>query len=297
VDEPDRLVERFEAHRSRLRALAYRMLGDVGEADDAVQETWLRLTRTAPAGIENLGGWLTTVAARICLNILRSRAQRREEPLGVHVPEPIISPAHGMDPEHEALLADSVGLALMVVLETLTPAERLAFVLHDMFAVPFDEIAILIERSPAATRQLASRARRRVQGQAPAPDPDPVHQRAVVDAFFVAARRRFRRASGCARPGRRAAGRRPHRPRTPDRCHPHRSRGRSTSRPSESIGPVRVSCPDQRERWGGHRDRWEGVVDHGVHRCQRQDRRHGCALRPEALGRGGRHRPRPLTKR
>lgn len=188
MDEPDRLVERFEAHRSRLRALAYRLLGDVGEADDAVQETWLRLTRTAPAGIENLGGWLTTVAARICLNVLRSRAQRREQPLGVHVPEPIISPAHGMDPEHEALLADSVGLALMVVLETLTSAERLAFVLHDMFAVPFDEIAILIERSPAATRQLASRARRRVQGQAPAPDPDPVHQRAVVDAFFVAAR-------------------------------------------------------------------------------------------------------------
>lgn len=190
MDERDLLAERFEEHRPRLRALGYRMLGDVSEADDAVQDSWLRLNRTDISAVENLGGWLTTVVARVCLNRLRSRGQRREEPLDVHVhvPEPIISPEHGMDPEDEALLADSVGLALMVVLETLTPPERLAFVLHDMFAVPFDEVASLIERTPAAARQLASRARRRVQGQAPTPDPDLAQQRIVVDAFFAAAR-------------------------------------------------------------------------------------------------------------
>jgi RNA polymerase sigma factor (sigma-70 family) len=188
VDEFDRPRARFEDHRARLRAVAYRMLGDVGEAEDAVQETWLRLHRSDAATIENLGGWLTTVTARICLNVLRSRAQRREDPLDAHVPEPIISPAAGMAPEHEALLADAVGLALMVVLETLTPAERVAFVLHDMFTVPFDEIAELVERTPAAARQLASRARRRVQGQAPVPDPDIARQRTAVDAFFTAAR-------------------------------------------------------------------------------------------------------------
>jgi RNA polymerase sigma factor (sigma-70 family) len=188
VDEHDWLAERFEEHRTHLRAVAYRMLGSVSEADDAVQEAWLRLSRSDARGIENLGGWLTTVVGRVCLNMLRSRRTRREEPLDVHVPEPIVSRQDGLDPEHEALLADSVGLALLVVLETLVPAERLAFVMHDMFAVPFDEIAPMVGRSPEATRQLASRARRRVQGEAPAPDPDLTRQREVVDAFFAAAR-------------------------------------------------------------------------------------------------------------
>jgi RNA polymerase sigma factor (sigma-70 family) len=188
MDEHDWLAERFEEHRGHLRAVAYRMLGSVSEADDAVQEAWLRLSRSDPNAIENLGGWLTTVVARVSLNVLRSRRTRREEPLEVHVPEPIVSAADGVDPEHEALLADSVGLALLVVLETLDPAERLAFVLHDMFAVPFDEIAPMVGRTPAAARQLASRARRRVQGAAPAPDADLTRQREVVDAFFAAAR-------------------------------------------------------------------------------------------------------------
>jgi RNA polymerase sigma-70 factor (ECF subfamily) len=188
MDENEWLTERFEEHRTRLRAVAYRMLGSVSEADDAVQEAWLRLNRADTSGVENLAGWLTTVVARVCLNMLRSRERRREEPLDVHVPDPIISNENGVDPEHEALLADSVGLALLVVLESLTPAERLAFVLHDMFAVPFEEIAPMIERSPAAARQLASRARRRVQGQATAPDPDLARQRDVVDAFFAASR-------------------------------------------------------------------------------------------------------------
>jgi RNA polymerase sigma factor (sigma-70 family) len=188
MDEHDWLAERFEEHRGHLRAVAYRMLGSVSEADDAVQEAWLRLSRSDPKAIENLGGWLTTVVARVSLNVLRSRRTRREEPLEVHVPEPIVSAADGVDPEHEALLADSVGLALLVVLETLDPAERLAFVLHDMFAVPFDEIAPMVGRTPAAARQLASRARRRVRGAAPAPDADLTRQREVVDAFFAAAR-------------------------------------------------------------------------------------------------------------
>ena len=182
------LAERFEDQRSRLRAVAYRMLGSVSEADDAVQDAWLRLDRAGADGVDNLAAWLTTVVARVCLNRLRTRAQRREEPLDVHVPDPIISHATGIDPEQEALLADSVGLALLVVLETLTPAERLAYVLHDMFAVPFEDIATMIDRSPAAARQLASRARRRLRGQAPAPDPDLARQREVVDAFFAASR-------------------------------------------------------------------------------------------------------------
>jgi RNA polymerase sigma-70 factor (ECF subfamily) len=189
MDRNDLLAAEFEQHRTHLRAVAYRMLGSLSEADDAVQEAWLRLSRADTDDVENMGGWLTTVVARIALNMLRSRKTRREEPLDeVHVPEPIVSRADGMDPEHEALLADSVGLALLVVLDTLTPAERLAFVLHDMFAVPFDEIAPMVGRSPAAARQLASRARRRVQGTAPAPDPDLAAQRRVVDAFFAAAR-------------------------------------------------------------------------------------------------------------
>jgi len=189
MNDSEFLATQFEAHRTHLRAVAYRMLGSVSEADDAVQEAWLRLSRSDADEIENLGGWLTTVVARVCLNALRSRTARREEPLDVpHVPEPIISRAEGVDPEHEALLADSVGLALLVVLETLGPAERLAFVLHDMFGVPFDEIAPIVNRSPEAARQLASRARRRVRGEAPPPSADPAGQRRVVDAFFAAAR-------------------------------------------------------------------------------------------------------------
>jgi RNA polymerase sigma factor (sigma-70 family) len=188
VDDCDLLADQFEANRTHLRAVAYRMLGSVSEADDAVQESWLRLIRANAEEVANLRAWLTTVVARVCLDMLRSRKSRREEPLGPHVPEPIVSRADGLDPEHEALLADSVGLALLVVLEQLSPAERLAFVLHDMFGVPFDEIAPIVGRSSAASRQLASRARRRVQGAAPAPDPDLSAQREVVDAFLAAAR-------------------------------------------------------------------------------------------------------------
>jgi RNA polymerase sigma-70 factor (ECF subfamily) len=188
MDERAWLTERFEQDRPRLRAVAYRMLGSLSDADDALQEAWQRMARADPDGVENPGAWLTTVVARVCLNMLRSRSSRREEPLDVHIPDPIVSPESGLDPEHEAVLADSVGLALLVVLDTLAPAERLAFVLHDMFAVPFDEIAPMLERSPTAVRQLASRARRRVRGQAPAPDPDVARQREVVSAFFAAAR-------------------------------------------------------------------------------------------------------------
>jgi RNA polymerase sigma factor (sigma-70 family) len=188
MDEREWLAERFEEQRTHLRAVAYRMLGSLSEADDAVQEAWLRLSRSDAGEIDNLGGWLTTVVARVSLDMLRSRARRREQPLGVHIPDPIIDPAEGPDPEHEALLADSVGLALLIVLEMLSPAERLAFVLHDMFGVPFDEIAPIVERSPAATRQLASRARRRVTGERAVPDPDLDRQREAVDAFLAAAR-------------------------------------------------------------------------------------------------------------
>src|SRR5262244_1083530 len=188
VDHEGWLAERFEEHRTHLKTVAYRMLGSLTEADDAVQEAWLRLSRSGANGVENLGGWLTTVVARVCLDMLRSRRSRQEQPLGVHLPDPIVRSADGSGPEHEALLADSVGLALLVVLDTLTPAERLAFVLHDMFDVPLDQIAAIVDRSPAATRQLASRARRRVKGAA-APDRDLTRQRQVVDAFFAAARR------------------------------------------------------------------------------------------------------------
>jgi RNA polymerase sigma-70 factor (ECF subfamily) len=188
MDEQEWLAERFEEYRSHLRAVAYRMLGSLSEADDAVQESWLRLSRSDSSAVENLGSWLTTVVARVSLDMLRSRKSRREESLDARLPDPIVSRADGMNPEHEAVLADSVGLALLVVLETLTPAERLAFVLHDMFAVPFEEIAPIVGRTPTAARQLASRARRRVQGAAPVPDADLTHQRKVVDAFLAAAR-------------------------------------------------------------------------------------------------------------
>src|SRR5215217_2936298 len=187
-EHDDWLAQRFEENRTHLRAVAYRMLGSISEADDALQETWLHLSRSDTSGVENLGGWLTTVVARVCLDMLRSRRSRREEPLGTHLPDPIVDRAEGLDPEHEALLADSVGLALLVVLERLTPAERVAFVLHDMFSLPFEEIAPIVGRSPAATRQLASRARRRVRGAAISPEVDLAHQREVVDAFLAAAR-------------------------------------------------------------------------------------------------------------
>ena len=190
MDDNEWLAGHFEQHRPHLRAVAYRMLGSLTDADDAVQDTWLRLSRSGDADVANLGGWLTTIVARVCLNMLRSRNRRREEPLAVHIPDPVISPEGEIQPEEQALLADSVGLALLVVLDTLTPDERLAFVLHDMFELPFGEIAPIVGRTPAAAKQLASRARRRVRGASmPAPDPDPARQRAVVDAFFAAARR------------------------------------------------------------------------------------------------------------
>jgi RNA polymerase sigma factor (sigma-70 family) len=188
MSEQDWLAAQFEQHRRRLRAVAYRMLGSMSEAEDAVQEAWLRLSGSEPGEIENLSGWLTTVVARVSLNMLRSRAARREQPLNPRVPDPIIDRADGVNPEHEALLADSVGLALLVVLETLTPPERLAFVLHDMFGVPFEQIADLLERSPQAARQLASRARRRVRARPTTPDVDVSAQQEVIDAFMAAAR-------------------------------------------------------------------------------------------------------------
>jgi RNA polymerase sigma factor (sigma-70 family) len=182
-------AEQFEQQRPQLQAVAYRMLGSVSEAEDAVQEAWLRLSRTDESSIENVGGWLTTVVGRVCIDMLRSRRSRREEYVGTWLPEPIVAPdGGGGDPEQETLLGDAVGLALLVVLETLTPAERLAFVLHDMFAVPFEEIAPLVDRTPAAARQLASRARRRVRGAAPMPDADTRRQREIVAAFLAASR-------------------------------------------------------------------------------------------------------------
>jgi RNA polymerase sigma-70 factor (ECF subfamily) len=188
VDDRDWLAQRFEGERTRLRAVAYRMLGSFAEADDAVQEAWLRLARTDASAIENFSGWLTTVVGRVCLDMLRSRKSRREESLDAHLPDPVVTPAQGGDPEQEAVLADAVGLALVVVLDRLAPAERLAFVLHDMFGVPFDDIATILDRSTDATKMLASRARRRLRSAAPAPDADLTRQRTVVDAFFAAAR-------------------------------------------------------------------------------------------------------------
>src|SRR5205814_1713025 len=188
MDQQQELSERFEEHRSRLRAVAYRMLGSTTEADDAVQEAWLRLSRTDAAAVDNLGGWLTTVVARLCLDALRSRASRREDPMDVHIPDLLISTDDRDDPEQEAELADSVGLAMLVVLDTLSPAERLAFVLHDTFGLPFEQIARIVDRSPTATRQLASRARRRVRGSVAPSDVSPQRQRELVDAFLAAAR-------------------------------------------------------------------------------------------------------------
>jgi RNA polymerase sigma-70 factor (ECF subfamily) len=189
MEDNDWLAARFEEHRARLRGVAYRLLGSLADADDAVQDTWLRLSRAGTDDVENLGGWLTTIVARVSLNMLRSRRTRREEPLETRLPDPVVSPADALQPEEEAILADSVGLALQVVLDTLPPAERLAFVLHDMFDLPFEEIAPVVGRTPTAARQLASRARRRVRGaDSRAPDRDIARQRDVVDAFFSAAR-------------------------------------------------------------------------------------------------------------
>src|ERR671916_100668 len=188
MDERNWLAQRFQEHRPRLRAVAYRMLGSTSEADDALQEAWLRLSRSNASEIDNLQAWLVTVVGRVALNMLRSRKTRREEPLDAHLPDPIVDRAEGIDPEHEALLADSVGLALLVVLETLTPAERLAYVLHDMFSVPFEEIGAILERSPEAARQLASRGRRRIRAANTTPDADAAAQQEVVEAFLAAAR-------------------------------------------------------------------------------------------------------------
>ena len=188
MTDQDQLAESFEGHRPRLRAVAYRMLGSLSEADDAVQDAWVRASRADASDIENVGAWLTTIVARVALNMLRSRSTRREQPLDVHLPDPVVDPADGTSPEHEALLADAIGMALLVVLQTLNPAERLAFVLHDMFAVPFTQIASILDRSPETTRQLASRARRRVRGTAPVPDTSLAEQWKVVDAFLAAAR-------------------------------------------------------------------------------------------------------------
>src|SRR6266536_580141 len=189
MGDHDRLAERFETHRGHLRAVAYRMLGSLSEADDAVQEAWLRLSRADTSGVENLGGWLTRVVARVCLDMLRARTARREQPLGIQVPDPIANRQGESDPEREALLAEEVGLALLVVLDRLAPAERVAFVLHDLFAVPFDQIAAIVERTPTAAKKLASRARRRIQGTAPSPGTDLARQRQVAGAFLAAARR------------------------------------------------------------------------------------------------------------
>lgn len=181
-------TDRFEEHRPRLRAIAYRMLGSHAEADDALQETWLRIARASGRDVDNAGGWLTTVVSRQCLNMLRARSTRREESLDAHVPDPVVEDGDGADPAEQGVLADTVGIALLVVLDALEPAERLAFVLHDMFGLPFDEIAPLVERTPAAARQLASRARRRVQGRSLDGRPDRVRQRAIVDAWLAASR-------------------------------------------------------------------------------------------------------------
>jgi RNA polymerase sigma factor (sigma-70 family) len=190
MDEMAWLSERFEEHRGHLRSVAYRMLGSFSDADDAVQDAWLRVSRSDPDQVENLGGWLTTIVARVCLNMLRARTVRHEEPIEFHVPDPVVTPqVGGMQPEDQAVLADSVGLALLIVLDTLAPAERLAFVLHDLFGLPFEEIAPMVERTPTAARQLASRARRRVRGATPdGPTTDLTRQRTLVDAFFAAAR-------------------------------------------------------------------------------------------------------------
>ena len=278
MDDQEWLAQGFEANRAHLRAVAYRMLGSPSEADDAVQEAWLRLSRSDTGGIENLGGWLTTVVARVCLNMLSARSSRREEPLGVRLPDPAGAAEAGIDPEQEAILADSVGPALLVVLDALTPAERLAFVLHDLFAVPFDEIAAILGRSPAATRQLASRARRRVQGSAPDPAADRRRQRAVVDAFLAASRGGdFDALLAAARPRRRAPGR--------PRRRPGGRGGRAPRRPGGGrhllgTGPVRATGAGRRGRRGGLGAGRPAAGGLRLHHRRRQDRRDRAPRRP-----------------
>ncbi len=286
MDEREWLAARFEEHRPRLRAVAYRMLGSLSEADDAVQETWLRLNRTDAAAIENLGGWLTTVVGRVSLNVLRSRTSRREEPFPDHLPDPIIDRADGVDPEHEALVADSVGLALFVVLETLSPPERLAFVLHDVFGVPFDEIAPVIDRSPEAARQLASRARRRVRSEGAVPDADLAAQREVVEAFLAAAREGdFHRLVAVLDPD------------VVLRVDFGPPRGLTELRGAEAVAgqasgvrrarPRHPARARQRRRGSRHVPGRRAVLDRGDHRQGRPDRRAGHPRRP-AAARGGR---------
>ena len=282
MDEREFLAEQFEEHRTRLRAVAYRMLGSLSEADDAVQEAWLRLSRTDSDEVENLGGWLTTVVARVSLNMLRSRRSRREEPLDVRMPEPIVDRADGTDPEHEALLADSVGLALLVVLETLTPAERLAFVLHDMFAVPFDEIAPIVDRSPEAARQLASRARRRVRGESTGPRRRP--RRAAGGHRRLPggrARGRLRAARRGARPGRRPAGRTSGRDRRLAGG-PRRGGGRGPGARLLAARAGHAAGARSTARGGRRLPRRASRSRSGLHGPQPQDRRDGHLRRPRA---------------
>ena len=285
MEEREWLFDRFEAHRGHLRAVAYRMLGSTGEADDAVQEAWLRLSRASTAGVENLGGWLTAVVSRVCLDMLRARRSRREAPLegpDVRVPDPIVGREDRIDPEQEALLADSVGLVLLVVLQALSPAERLAFVLHDMFGVPFGEISPIVGRSTTAARQLASRARRRVRGTAAVPDADLVRQREAVVAFLAAARGGLRGATRGTRRGRRAAG------------HLRRfSSGRVTPRPRSAGGcrggalllaavPVRAAGAREWSRGTRHGSGGPAVLSDGFHGRVREDRRDRHTRRPRA---------------
>ena len=283
MNENEWLAERFETERTRLTGVAFRMLGSLSEADDAVQELWLRLSRSGAIGVENLSGWLTTVVARVCLNMLRSRKSRREEPLEAQAPRLVRAYDDGTDPEHEALLANSVGLALLVVLETLTPAERLAFVLHDTFAVPFDEIAPLVGRSPAAARQLASRARRRVRGSASVPRADLARQRKVVDAFLAASRAGdfdallavldpdvvFRVRRDRQRPRRRDAA-----PRRDGRCE-------GCHRVCVALS-IHTGGARQRQRWRGACPPRAAVRRRHHHHPAREDRGGGVGRRPRA---------------
>lgn len=296
MTDTDWLADGFEQNRGHLRAVAYRMLGSLAEVDDAVQEAWLRVSRSGAGGVDNLDAWLTTVVARVCLNALRSRKARREEPLGVHVPEPIIGRPDARSPEDEALLADSVGLALYVVFETLTPAERLAFVLHDMFDLPFDEIAPMTGRSAATARQLASRARRRVRGaEVHAPDPDLGRQREVVDAFFAAARQGdldalvavlhpdvVLRSDGGTAPRRHRRGARSR----------ERLRSGCDVPPAQRLGAAGTG--QRRRRRGGDRG-WRTLLGHRVHRHRRQDRGDRRARRPQPAAPARPCRPRRVA--
>ncbi len=289
MDDNEWLADRFEEHRTHLRAVAYRMLGSLTEAEDALQDAWERVSRAGADDVENLGGWLTTIVARVCLNMLRRRDIRREQSLEVHVPDPIISPEGPLQPDDEVLLADSVGLALQVVLDTLGPAERLAFVLHDMFDLPFDEIAPMVGRSPEAARQLASRARRRVRaGESRAPDPDPARQRAVVNAFFSAARRGdFDALVSMLHPDvvlRADFG--PARPRASTRG-PRRARRRPAGAPRRQPERRAAPGPGERSRGHGHHSARPALRGAGIH-CRRwEDRGDRCDRRSRTGCQGG----------